>query len=419
MFTNEFAGELFNRIHVLLKRLGCSDSVADSLDGILFLILIVLLAFAVSRVVYYVSLRFIKRILKIKHVPLLETLVRNKALKRVAHVLPPILISALLQMVFDQQSQWYAFTSKVTWLYFFASLLIAFNVIIKAVGDTAMERQQLGKSRPIRGLIQVIQVIVSCMILISIVAVLLNKSPIAIYAGLGGFAAVLLLIFKDSILGLVAGIQLTQNDMVRIGDWIVVPSASADGIVIDITLNTVKIQNWDNTIVTLPPYNLISNSFFNWKGMDNSDGRRITKDIYLQLDRIKRCTPEFLEKMKSFDKDLAHFITVKQAQEREGIVINTENPAGLVNGTIDTNAGLLRAYMEIYLRRHPALNRDMTMMVRTLAPTANGIPIQLYCFSKNKKWESYESISAEILEHFVSVMPHFGIAPFQALFSKK
>jgi len=216
---------------------------------------------------------------------------------------------------------------------------------------------------------------------------------------------------------LVAGVQLSQNEMVHIGDWVVVPSANADGIVTDITLNTVKIQNWDKSIVTLPPYNLISSSFKNWQGMQASDGRRIIKDIYLELNTIKPCTPDFLERMKKFDPDLKQFIEIKQKQAKEGTIVNTENPAGIVNGTIETNAGLLRAYMEIYLRRHPMINQNMTLMVRTLAPTPNGIPLQLYCFSKNKKWESYESISAELVEHFVAAMPYFDIHPFQAIFA--
>ena len=418
MFTNDLAESLLGFIHQFLLWIGCSEGVADKLDGVIFLILIVILAFFISRLLYQISLHFIKRVLKVKRIPLLEMLVRKNALKRVAYVLPPIMISALLQVVFDQKSNWYAFTAKVTWLYFFIALLIAFNVIIKAVGDTAMEQQkQSGKGKPIRGLIQVVQVIVTCMIVISIVSILINKSPIAIYAGLGGFAAVLMLIFKDSILGLVAGVQLSQNEMVHIGDWVVVPSANADGIVTDITLNTVKIQNWDKSIVTLPPYNLISNSFKNWQGMQQSGGRRIIKDIYLELDTIKPCTPEFLERMKKFDPDLKEFIEIKQKQAKEGTVVNTENPAGIVNGTIETNAGLLRAYMEIYLRRHPMINEKMTLMVRTLAPTPNGIPFQLYCFSRNKKWESYESISAELVEHFVAAMPYFDIRPFQAIFA--
>jgi miniconductance mechanosensitive channel len=181
----------------------------------------------------------------------------------------------------------------------------------------------------------------------------------------------------------------------------------------DITLNIVKVQNFDNTIVTIPPYSLVSGSFINWRGMTESGGRRIMREYALKLDYIQPCTPEFLEKMKKFDADLADFITEKQKQAAEGKVANTDNPAGLVNGTIDTNVGLLRAYMTLYLKRHPFISKDLLLMVRTLAPTENGLPVQIYCFSANKNWPSYESIQAEIMEHFVSVLPEFGLYPFQ------
>ena len=232
-------------------------------------------------------------------------------------------------------------------------------------------------------------------------------------AGLGAFAAVLMLIFKDTILGFVAGVLLSENDMVHIGDWIEMPQNNVNGVVMDITLNIVKVQNFDNTIVTIPPYSLVSGSFINWRGMTESGGRRIMREYALKLDYIQPCTPEFLEKMKKFDADLADFITEKQKQAAEGKVANTDNPAGLVNGTIDTNVGLLRAYMTLYLKRHPFISKDLLLMVRTLAPTENGLPVQIYCFSSNKNWPSYESIQAEIMEHFVSVLPEFGLYPFQ------
>ena len=249
--------------------------------------------------------------------------------------------------------------------------------------------------------------------IIVIISILINKSPLNLITGLGAFAAVLMLIFKDTILGFVAGVLLSENDMVHIGDWIEMPQNNVNGVVMDITLNIVKVQNFDNTIVTIPPYSLVSGSFINWRGMTESGGRRIMREYALKLDYIQPCTPEFLEKMKKFDADLADFITEKQKQAAEGKVANTDNPAGLVNGTIDTNVGLLRAYMTLYLKRHPFISKDLLLMVRTLAPTENGLPVQIYCFSSNKNWPSYESIQAEIMEHFVSVLPEFGLYPFQ------
>lgn len=232
-------------------------------------------------------------------------------------------------------------------------------------------------------------------------------------AGLGAFTAVLMLVFKDTILGLVAGVMISEDDMLRIGDWIEMPQNNINGTVIDISLDVVKVQNFDNTIVTVPPYSLVSGSFINWRGMSDSGGRRIMREYTLKLDYIKPCTPEFLEKMKAFDKELAQFITEKQKQAADGKVANTDNPEGLVNGTIDTNLGLFRAYMVMYLRRHPFVSKELLLMVRTLPPVANGLPVQIYCFSSNKNWPSYESIQAEIMEHFVSVLPAFELYPFQ------
>lgn len=191
------------------------------------------------------------------------------------------------------------------------------------------------------------------------------------------------------------------------------PTNAVNGVVIDISLNVVKVQNFDNTIVTIPPYSLISGSFINWRGMAESGGRRIMRSYEVSLDGVQACTPEFLEEMKGKFELLKEYITKKQAEQAAGKVANTDNPEGLVNGTIETNAGLFRAYMTLYLQHHPFINQQLLLMVRTLAPTDNGLPIQIYCFSANKNWPSYESIQAEIMEHFVSVLPEFGLYAFQ------
>ena len=322
------------------------------------------------------------------------------------------IISALLPFAFDYRSTWFTVSEKITWIYFFIALLFSVNAVLNSVGNVLMNKEQL-QNRPMKGFIQIFQVIFSCVAIIVIISILINKSPLNLITGLGAFAAVLMLIFKDTILGFVAGVLLSENDMVHIGDWIEMPQNNVNGVVMDITLNIVKVQNFDNTIVTIPPYSLVSGSFINWRGMTESGGRRIMREYALKLDYIQPCTPEFLEKMKKFDADLADFITEKQKQAAEGKVANTDNPAGLVNGTIDTNVGLLRAYMTLYLKRHPFISKDLLLMVRTLAPTENGLPVQIYCFSSNKNWPSYESIQAEIMEHFVSVLPEFGLYPFQ------
>jgi len=410
MSTNEFARILLTWIKSFLSWIGIPRDRLNELDEIIFLILIVVIAFAVGAVFHYLSVRFTRKVLKYKNISFLSSLIEYNALRKMSAVIPPLIISALLPFVFDYRSTWFTVSEKITWIYFFIALLFSVNAVLNSVGNVLMNKEQL-QNRPMKGFIQIFQVIFSCVAIIVIISILINKSPLNLITGLGAFAAVLMLIFKDTILGFVA--LLSENDMVHIGDWIEMPQNNVNGVVMDITLNIVKVQNFDNTIVTIPPYSLVSGSFINWRGMTESGGRRIMREYALKLDYIQPCTPEFLEKMKKFDADLADFITEKQKQAAEGKVANTDNPAGLVNGTIDTNVGLLRAYMTLYLKRHPFISKDLLLMVRTLAPTENGLPVQIYCFSANKNWPSYESIQAEIMEHFVSVLPEFGLYPFQ------
>ena len=397
MSTNEFARILLTWIKSFLSWIGIPRDRLNELDEIIFLILIVVIAFAVGAVFHYLSVRFTRKVLKYKNISFLSSLIEYNALRKMSAVIPPLIISALLPFVFDYRSTWFTVSEKITWIYFFIALLFSVNAVLNSVGNVLMNKEQL-QNRPMKGFIQIFQVIFSCVAIIVIISILINKSPLNLITGLGAFAA---------------GVLLSENDMVHIGDWIEMPQNNVNGVVMDITLNIVKVQNFDNTIVTIPPYSLVSGSFINWRGMTESGGRRIMREYALKLDYIQPCTPEFLEKMKKFDADLADFITEKQKQAAEGKVANTDNPAGLVNGTIDTNVGLLRAYMTLYLKRHPFISKDLLLMVRTLAPTENGLPVQIYCFSSNKNWPSYESIQAEIMEHFVSVLPEFGLYPFQ------
>lgn len=412
MNTNRFAQALLNAIKEFLTWIGLPREILDTADEIIFLILIVAIAFIVAVIIHSIASRVTRRVLKRKHDNFLSSLAKYGVLRKLTAIIPPLIISALLPFAFDKRSEWFIIGDKITWIYFCVALIFSVNAILNTVGDTLKTKKEL-QNRPMKGFIQILQVIFSCIGIIVIVSILINKSPFNLITGLGAFTAVLMLIFKDTILGFVAGVLISENDMVRIGDWIEMPQNNVNGIVTDITLTVVKVQNFDNTTVTVPPYSLVSGSFINWRGMSDSGGRRIMREYALKLDYIKPCTPEFLEKMKAFDADLARYIEAKQRQAAAGKTVNTDNPAGLVNGTIDTNAGLFRAYMTLYLQRHPSISKDMLLMVRTLAPTANGLPVQIYCFSSNTDWPSYESIQAEIMEHFVSVLPAFDLYPFQ------
>lgn len=412
MNTNKIADTLLLGIKDFLSWMGIPRHMLDKMDEILFLVCIVLLAFLTAAVVHAIFVRAARRILKRKRIGLFDSLFKYSVFRKSTALIPPLIVAALLPFAFNKDSAWFALSEKITWIYFFIVLMISVNAVLNTVGDTLKNDRQL-RNRPMKGFIQIFQVIFTCIIVIVIISIIIDKSPVNLITGLGAFTAVLMLVFKDTILGLVAGVMISEEDMLRIDDWIEMPQNNINGVVTDISLNVIKVQNFDNTIVTVPPYSLVSGSFINWRGMSDSGGRRIMRQYALKLDYIKPCTPEFLEKMKAFDDELAQFIAEKQKQAAAGKVADTDNPAGLVNGTIDTNLGLFRAYLTMYLRRHPFINNDLLLMVRSLPPTENGLPVQIYCFSANKNWPSYESIQAEIMEHFVSVLPAFELYPFQ------
>lgn len=249
------------------------------------------------------------------------------------------------------------------------------------------------RSRPMKGLVQVFQVLLFFVGSIIIISVLINKSPTTLFAGLGASAAILMLVFKDSILGFVSGVQLSANDMLRIGDWVQLSDGSANGIVQEITLNTVKIQNWDNTISTVPPYTLVNTTFKNWRGMQESGGRRVDKCIRLDMDTLKFCTNEMI------------------MQIRKNIPLM--NDIGLIDNTMPTNAQLYRLYIERYLRSHPIVNTSLDLIVAQREPTQYGVPIEVYFFLSDKVWQEFERIQSDIFDHLLVMVKEFGLRLYQ------
>jgi miniconductance mechanosensitive channel len=231
-------------------------------------------------------------------------------------------------------------------------------------------------------------------------------------AGLGALAAVLILAFKDTILGFVASIQLSANEMVHIGDWISMPSHGADGTVTDITLNTVKVQNWDKTISTIPTYALVSESFNNWKGMEESDGRRIKRSVLIDMGTIKFCDAAMLGRFEKFDL-IRDYVIQKENELKEHNRKNNISDEDYISGRHQTNVGIFRKYLEVYLQQHPKINLDMTFLVRQLQPTEKGLPIEIYVFSKDQEWANYEAIQADIFDHIFAVVPEFELKVFQ------
>lgn len=405
----EIADRLMEWVSDLLLRLTGSPS--PVWDRIVYGVLVFVIAIVVGRILRAVVIYVIHRVARYRGGYLLKSLVEAHIFTRLTHIIPPLVIVALLPFAFHGTPVFLKLIEKLCWIYILGVIVFSINTQLSVFWKFYSSRTAL-RNRPMKGMIQIIKGLLAGFWVIVAVSILIERSPMALITGLGAFAAVLMLVFKDSILGFVAGVQLSQNDMIRSGDWIVVPGGSVNGIVIDVSLDTVKIQNFDNTIVTLPPYSLVSGEVQNWRGMTEAGGRRIMRSFTIDLSTVKFCTPEFLEKMKEIDI-LRDFIEKKEVQQQRGIVENTQNSEGLVNGTIETNLGLFRAYMTLYLQHHKFIGGQMILMVRALDPNDNGLPLQLYCFSTNTDWVSYESIQSEIFEHYAAIMPRFGLYPFQ------
>lgn len=396
----------------LLLHLGVNKDYVEDSEIIIIFVIMFAVAFIIMEIIYRIVHFLSKKIVRHREYLFLSQMLNGKRLRAITYIIPPIIIDVLIQFLFEEKPKLLYYTERIVWIYFIISLVSGINAILNAVGDSAFTNSKY-HDRPIKGFIQISKIVVYIIAIIVVISIITNKSPVYLIGGLGAFAAVIMLIAKDSIMGFVGGFLLLENDMIRLGDWIEMPGTSINGNVFDISLTIVKVRNWDNTIATIPPYTLINSSFINWRGMSECGGRRIARGYNIKIDNIKPCNDELLTKLKKIDKELAEYINRKQEQAQHNKIANTANPDGLANGTIDTNAGLFRAYADMYLHRHPLIRKDMMIMVRTLAPDGNGLPIQFYCFTNTTDWNDYESIQSEIMEHFAYVMPLFELFPFQ------
>lgn len=319
-------------------------------------------------------------------------LMKRRVIHHLIHILPGILVYFLLPLAFVRGKEILEFAQRICAVYIITSILFTVNSLLLVMLDVYNARD-IRKNRPMKGFVQVLQVLLFFIGGIVIIAVLVNKSPMTLFAGLGASAAVLMLVFKDSILGFVAGVQLSANDMLRIGDWIQLPNGTANGTVEEITLNTVKIRNWDETISTVPPYTLVNDSFQNWRGMQESGGRRVNKNIYLDMTTLKFCTPDDLEDIRKNIPLMADYQPAK--------------------GEVPTNSQLYRIYIERYLRSLPVVNQEMDLILSQKEPTTYGVPIQVYFFSRNKVWKDYERIQSDIFDHLLAIVGKFGLRLYQ------
>jgi miniconductance mechanosensitive channel len=336
-----------------------------------------------------------------------DALQERRVFSRLSHLAPALVIYFSAPLFLPVQP----LIERLSMAYMILAGLLVLNSFLNAVIDI-YRTFEISRQRPIKGYIQVAKIIIFIFVGITMISVLMDRSPWLLLSGLGAMTAVILLIFKDSILGLVASVQLSQNDMVRIGDWIEMPKYGADGDVIDVTLNTVKVQNWDKTITTIPAYALISDSFKNWRGMSESGGRRIKRAIYIDMNSIEFCTKEMLDRFEKYQL-IENYIKAKRIEIADYNRDHAVDTSELVNGRNLTNVGTFRAYLAAYLKNHPKIHNDMTFLIRHLTPGQYGLPIEIYVFSNDQIWANYEAIQADIFDHILAVIPKFDLRVFQ------
>lgn len=340
-----------------------------------------------------------------------DFLVANKTAKYIAHLVPLYYISKKIPIVLDDFVYWENLFGKSVKIFIIVLSLFIVRSIFNSLKDYLKSLPKYN-DKPIDSYIQVIMIVLWIYALISIVLLLFDTKKNVLLTAFGSISALIILVFRDTILGFVASIQVTVNDMVRIGDWITVDKFGADGEVEEINLATVKVRNFDNTTSTIPTYSLISDSFRNWRGMINSDGRRIKRHILIKGATVRFITNEELESFKRI-QFVASYIEKRKADIDKFNIANNIDKSLNVNGRNITNLGLFRKYIQKYIETHPGINKDMQLMVRHLQPTEKGIPLEIYCFSKDKKWENYEYIMADIFDHIIASIPYFDLELFE------
>ena len=374
--------------------------------GVITLLVVAFFLFFVAK---FILKRYVGKFIRKTKFKYDDYFLGKKLERRIAFLIPVYMIQGLIYAVAPDLDMLDAFIHALARI----GEITTFTGIVISITDSVSDIYNsfdVSKNRPVKGFMQVAKIIAIMICILLVIGVIINKNMGDILVGLGALSAVMMLVFKDPILGFVGGIQLTSNDMVRIGDWIV--KGDADGNVIDIGLTTVKVQNWDNTIATIPTYSMITDPFINWRGMTESGGRRISRSIIIDLDTIKFCTPEMLERYKKFQL-VADYITKTEEEITKYNQENKIDTSTLVNGRRQTNLGIFRAYLTEYLKQNPNLNHNLTMLVRQKDPTEFGVPMQIYCFSSKTDWISYEAIQNDIFDHIYAVINQFDLKVYQ------
>jgi miniconductance mechanosensitive channel len=403
--------KVFDLAEPLLKKLDFGADFTLYVNLFINLLVLMLLAYAIDYLAKKVLIIGLAVVATYTKSTFDDFLVANKTAKYIAHLVPLYYISKKIPIVLDDFVYWENLFGKSVKIFIIVLSLFIVRSIFNSLKDYLKSLPKYN-DKPIDSYIQVIMIVLWIYALVSIVLLLFDTKKNVLLTAFGSISALIILVFRDTILGFVASIQVTVNDMVRIGDWITVDKFGADGEVEEINLATVKVRNFDNTTSTIPTYSLISDSFRNWRGMINSDGRRIKRHILIKGATVRFITNEELESFKRI-QFVTNYIERRKADIDKYNIANNIDKSLNVNGRNLTNLGLFRKYIQKYIETHPGINKDMQLMVRHLQPTEKGIPLEIYCFSKDKKWENYEYIMADIFDHVIASIPYFDLELFE------
>ncbi len=392
----------------MFEQLATIYPMLPAIAGYALLILGAVIAYYITR---RILLILVHKLVKRTSVLWDDALVDQKVFSQLAHVVPALVIQKGILLVPDLPAAAEAVIRNLTSIYMIVVVTLTVTAVLSAVNQI-YEGRPGARNRPIKGFIQLAQLVLYIIGGILVIAVLIDRSPVILLSGLGAITAVLMVVFKDTLLSLAASVQLTTQELIRVGDWLEVPQYGADGDVFDVALYTITIQNWDKTISTIPTHQLVAGSFKNWRGMSESGGRRIKRSINIDLNSIHFLTSDEVERFAGIGL-LKDYIQSKQEelQSYNANVDTADEPS--VNQRHLTNIGTLRAYIRNYLRQHPKIHDNMTLIVRQLQPGTEGVPIEIYCFSNDINWDNYEAIQADIFDHIFAIVPEFGLRLFQ------
>ena len=380
-----------NGLMTWLQQMGVAEGNLLTVQRIVVIAAILLIAYVLDMICRKIVMPGVRKVTAKTQITWDDYLLNDDVLNNVCHLIPPVVVYALIPFAFPHEPALLEFVLKICWIYITVVGMKLVCAFLTSLYTISSEHEKL-KNHSMKGFYQMIKLIVICIGSIIIISTLIDKDPIAILTGLGAGTAILMLVFQDTIKGLVAGVQLTANDMLRPGDWITMPKYGADGDVIEVTLTTVKVRNWDKTITTVPPYALVNDSFQNWRGMFDMGGRRVKRSINIDMNTVRFCTEE----------ELAEF---KKQPWMEGFE---------ETGKEEVNLYIFRHYVMHYLTHHPKVHQGLTMIVRQLQPTAQGMPIELYFFSANTAWVKYEALQAEVFDHVLATLHRFDLKVFQS-----